>query len=377
VIATSTVDQVTALEWSEICKRFHDYSIYQTWGFGEISAADTGSQLSRIVVKKGEIVIGAAQVRIKKLPLLPTGLAYVYFGPLGSRWSDSIDEFSAVLRCLRNEYAERRGLEVRILPNLWERHTETSRRQVLCDSGFSPSKIPPPYRTIMVDLSPTLEELRANLAQKWRNGLNQAEKRGVTVEARVDDEAMRLFEKLYETMWSKKQFETGVTVSSFRRLQQLLPPDEKLTIHLAYKDGTLAAGHVSSTLGDTCVYLLGASNDMGRDCKASYSLQWQAITAAKKAGARRFDLGGIDPNKNPGVYHFKAGLGGLDTSYVGRYEARARGVGRYLVPLAERVYRTVDRFLSREKVQERAVPRPSQTKARSSSSCPTMAKLSS
>ena len=375
---TYTVDQFSPQQWSEVCRSFPNYSIYQTWGFGEISAGDTGSQLSRIVVRDADAVIGAAQVRIKKLPLVKSGLAYVYFGPIGVRCVGPIDDFAEVLRCVRREYAERRGLEVRIVPNLWERLGEKLQCRVLSDSGFSASKTAPPYRTLVVDLSATEDELRINLAQKWRNGLNQAEKRGVTVEARIDDAAMQQFEELYETMWSKKQFETGVAVSSFRRLQQLLPTEEKLIVHMAYQDGMLTAGHVSSTLGDTCVYLLGASNDMGRDCKASYRLQWQAMVAAKGAGARWYDLGGIDPESNPGVYHFKAGLGGVDTSFVGQFEARARGVGRYLVPMAERVYRTLSPILNRQKVKsERAAPRPEKTKARSDTSCPTMAKLSS
>ncbi len=378
MIATATVDQVTQSEWSEICRQFDDYSIYQTWGFGEISAADTGSQLSRIVVRKGDVVIGAAQVRIKKLPLLKCGLAYVYFGPMGSRRHGSADEFADVLDCIRSEYAQRRGLKVRIVPNMWSQPGDESASGEMRITGYRANCAIPPYRTFLVDLTRGVEELRKNLAQKWRNGLNQAEKRGVTVEARVDDDAMQQFEDLYETMWSKKQFETGVTVSSFRRLQQLLPPEEKLTMHLAYKGGMLAAGHVSSTLGNTCVYLLGASNDIGRDCKASYSLQWHAMVAAQQAGARWYDLGGIDPAKNPGVYHFKAGLGGVDTCFIGSYEARPKGVGRYLVPLAERAYRLLGRFLRRQTEDERAGPRPSQTKARSgSSSCPTMAKLSS
>lgn len=376
MIATAEVDQVAAQEWSEICRRFGDYSIYQTWGFGEISAAHTGSQLSRIVVKYGDRIIGAAQVRIKKLPLLNSGLAYVYFGPMGSRGAACADEYAEVLDCVRSEYAKRRGLKVRIIPNMCSRPGDETACREINNVGYHPNKAAPPYRTFLVDLWPAVDALRKNLAQKWRNGLNQAEKRGVTVEVRVDDEAMRQFEELYETMWSRKQFETGVTVSSFRRLQQLLPPDEKLTIHLAYQDGMLAAGHVSSTLGDTCVYVLGASNDMGRDCKASYCLQWHAMLAAKQAGAKWYDLGGIDPAKNPGVYHFKAGLGGVDTHFVGSFDCHPQGVGRYLVPLAERVYRTLGRF-RRAKVEECAVPRPSQTKARSSSSCPTMAKLSS
>lgn len=372
---TYAVDQLSPQQWSDVCRALADYSIYQTWGFGEISASDTGTKLSRMVIRDGDAVIGAAQVRIKKLPMLKAGLAYVYFGPMGSRCVGSGDGFASVLRCVRDEYVERRGLELRLVPNFWERPEGNGSMRFPKDSGFFAGRNGSAYRTLMVDLSPGEEELRKNLAQKWRNGLNQAEKRGVAVEDRTDDAAMQQFEKLYETMWSRKQFETGVTVSSFRRLQQLLPSEEKLAIQLAYKDGALAAGQVCSTLGDTCVYLLGASNEMGRECKASYILQWRAMVAAKKSGARWYDLGGIDPLRNPGVHHFKSGLGGMDISFVGEFEAHSKGVGRYLVPIAERVYRTLSPMMQRNKEKAgSAALRPAELNARSEAPCPVMAK---
>jgi lipid II:glycine glycyltransferase (peptidoglycan interpeptide bridge formation enzyme) len=213
--------------------------------------------------------------------------------------------------------------------------------QALGDAGFQADSGGAAHRTLLLDLSPSLEELRKRFDPKWRNKLNQGEKRGLRVEQHHDAAAMERFEALYDAMWSKKRFETGVSVSSFRKLQELLPPGERLTILFAYIGDELAAGHVFSTLGETCIYLLGASNEIGRENKASHLLQWHAVEAAKSAGAKWYDLGGIDPETNPGVYQFKAGLGGVDTTFVGQFTARARGSARYLVPLAERVYRAL------------------------------------
>ncbi len=375
---TYSVDGITPLQWSDACRKFADYSIYQTWAFGEISARDTGSQISRIVVRNDETIVGAAQMRIKKLPVVKSGLAYAYFGPIWRGIGEGNSFDAEILDCIRREYAERRGLEVRVVPNLWEHAPDKVFRNTVQRFGFSAYGLATPYRTILVNLSPTESELRKCLAQKWRNGLNQAERGGVIVEVRTDDDAMQQFEELYETMWSRKQFEAGVTVSSFRRLQQLLPEQEKLSIHLAYGDGVLAAGHVSSTLGDTCTYLLGASNEAGRACKASYALQWRAMLGAKAAGADWYDLGGIDPDENPGVFHFKAGLGGIDTTFVGTFGAPARGAGRYLVPLAERVYRAFRPLMNRRSNKHRRIDlRCVNGMAQPGSSCRTIAKLSS
>ena len=66
-------------------------------------------------------------------------------------------------------------------------------------------------------------------------------------------------------------------------------------------------------MGDTAIYLLGATNERARELKAAYFLQWQAMLWLKDRGARWYDLGGIDPEANPGGYHFKSGFGGNET----------------------------------------------------------------
>ncbi len=338
---TCESDQITPVEWSAAVSRFADFSIYQTWAFGEVSAADTRSQVSRAVFRRGDTIVGAAQLRIKRLPLLNAGLAYCYFGPMWRREHCTTGDWNEVIVALREEYGGRRGLEVRLVPNLSIGAMSESVSSLLGSAGFPLDASISAYRTIVIDLGSSPESLRKQLAQKWRNGLNQAEKRGVRVESSTKDAAMDRFERLYDAMWSKKQFETGVAVSSFCRLQRMLPPSEKMTVRLAFVGDEIAAGHVSSTLGDTCVYLLGASNDLGREYKASYALQWQALLGAREAGALRYDLGGVDPEMNPGVYHFKAGLGGVETTHVGQFTAKGRGSARYLVPLAERAYRAL------------------------------------
>jgi hypothetical protein len=69
-------------------------------------------------------------------------------------------------------------------------------------------------------------------------------------------------------------------------------------------------------MGDSAIYLLGATSDNGLDAKGSYLLQWTLIQWLKESGVRGYDLGGIDPQQNPGVYHFKRGLSGTDVCHM-------------------------------------------------------------
>jgi lipid II:glycine glycyltransferase (peptidoglycan interpeptide bridge formation enzyme) len=55
--------------------------------------------------------------------------------------------------------------------------------------------------------------------------------------------------------------------------------------------------------------------------KGAYLLQWSMIQWLKRQGVRHYDLGGINPEINPGVYHFKSGLSGVDQSHIGPFVA--------------------------------------------------------
>ena len=76
------------------------------------------------------------------------------------------------------------------------------------------------------------------------------------------------------------------------------------------------AGLVCSAIGESAIYLLGATNESGLKVKASYLLQWNMIQLLKEGRIRFYDLGGIDPVANPGVYHFKSGFSGVDVSHI-------------------------------------------------------------
>ena len=86
-------------------------------------------------------------------------------------------------------------------------------------------------------------------------------------------------------------------------------------------EGEPVAGLVGSAMGSMGIYLHGATNDVGMKAKGAYLLQWRMVQWLKERGATHYNLGGINPEKNPGVYHFKAGLSGEDVTYVPPYVA--------------------------------------------------------
>jgi CelD/BcsL family acetyltransferase involved in cellulose biosynthesis len=107
-----------------------------------------------------------------------------------------------------------------------------------------------------------------------------------------------------------------VDVEEFGRIQEDLPEAHRMRVLLCMDGDAPVAGLVASTMGDSAVYLLGATSDEGLNSKGAYLLQWALIKWLKENGFRWYDLGGINPERNPGVYHFKKGMSGADVCRV-------------------------------------------------------------
>jgi lipid II:glycine glycyltransferase (peptidoglycan interpeptide bridge formation enzyme) len=307
------VDGQTAQAWDEIISRFSDASIYQSWAYGAVRWG--ARNLSHLVLRREGRILAAAQLRIARVPMLPVGVAYLRWGPLCHLKDQAFDPsvVAEMIRCLQHEYVKRRGLALQIIPSVFTGDERAAAFQsAFQGAGMSPEPALGNYRTIVVDLRPAAEVMRKRLDQKWRNQLNRAEKNGVMLETSDSPQAYREFLNLFAAMLERKQFDTTVDVNEFGRIQEHLTGSARMQIFLARSEGQVIGALVCSLLGDTAIYLLGATNERARELKAAYFLQWQAMLWLKEHGAQYYDLGGIDPVANPGGYHFKSGFGGTE-----------------------------------------------------------------
>jgi lipid II:glycine glycyltransferase (peptidoglycan interpeptide bridge formation enzyme) len=311
------VDRATPTEWSAMLDLFNDANLYQTWSYGAVRWGR--KNLSHLVLKRNGEVLGMAQLRIVRPTRFKFGMAYLRWGPLCHRRGRELDAEAPLYmaRALEEEYVGKRGLLLQILPNAFA----GSSRAALFQYAFSsftqePRSSTNLYRTFVLDLAPPIEELRRNLDGKWRNKLNQSEKKGLKVVAGNGTDEYRTFCQMYDQMWKRKTFETTVDVEEFGRLQEDLPENHRMRILICEQDGVPVAGVVASAMGDSAIYLLGATSDDGLNAKGAYLLQWTMIQWLKENGIKWYDLGGIDPEGNPGVYTFKKGFSGADVSQL-------------------------------------------------------------
>jgi hypothetical protein len=325
---------------------FDDANLYQTWSYGGVRWGE--QNLSHLVLKRAGQVLGLAQVRIVRPTRFKFGMAYLRWGPLYDRhgWPSDPEVAVTMARSLEEEYVGKRKLFLRILPNAFA----GTQRAAALQAAFSRFTSEPlvadnTYRTFLVDLSPSIEELRKKLDKKWRNQLTSSEKNNLKVVWATSREgcsdAYLAFCVIYNQMRKRKTFETSVDVEEFGRIQRDLPERHRMKVLICENKGGPVAGLVASAVGDSAIYLLGATSDEGLKSKGAYLLQWTLIKWLKEHGVKWYDLGGIDPEGNPGVYHFKRGFSGVDVTQLSPLVACNSVISSAIVRAGLAVRRTV------------------------------------
>ena len=346
-ISTQFVDRQS---WQRLAPSFVEFNCRHLWDFGVACAERVGAASEHVAVYDDDELIGLADVRVKRIPFFRTGIAYINGGPLVCREMDSTESLlrlRTVLDELVNKYVRHNKFVLRICPPIGNPSWNDEQASLFIDIGFNTAISLKPYRTFLLDLAPSLEDLRKGLDQKWRNNLKRSEKVDLFITTEKDISSFDQFEELYKPFIQKKKFKVDLTPSFYRKIQGHLAENEKFQVLLCYYEGECIAGHISSQLGNTAVNLFRANSEVALQLRAAYRLQWEGVRYAKEAGLKWYDLGGIDPDNNPGVYAFKKGMGGIDTTAPGPFEYYPGRLKKTLIFRGEQMYRYLKRFMKR------------------------------
>jgi peptidoglycan/xylan/chitin deacetylase (PgdA/CDA1 family) len=345
---TVDVDQIDESGWSSIVRLFSDANVYQTWAYGAVSWGE--EQLSHLVLRRDGQPVAATQVRVVRVPVVGSGIAYVRWGPMCQRHGQAWDpaSWSAISDALIQEYVVERRLVLRIVPSVFvEDPYAGSVTETLGQLGFAQAPDAPKYQTIRVNLRPPVEALRQNLSSRWRRQLNISERNNLEIVEGQSDKLYDEFLALYREMYARKQFETSVDPEDFKQVQQRLPADQKMSISICRSEGRPVASLVVGTVGNTAIYLLAATGDEGLNARGSYALQWRAMQRLKEMGCTWYDLGGVNAEVNPGVFTFKSGMGGDNAGQLGRYQLDGPGLSRVSLAVGERAAGLLRRLRTR------------------------------
>jgi CelD/BcsL family acetyltransferase involved in cellulose biosynthesis len=340
-LAGPHVVQLERAEWESCTARFRDHSYRQTWAYGVQLADKRGAASEHVAIRRGSETVGLADVRIRRLPLVGGGLAYVSGGPLVGRLDDpagELDRFELAVDALAREFVHRRGLTLRIVAPIGLPEHNRAVADRLQVAGFTRTEHGDDYRTVLLDVDRPLEELRASFHKHWRRHLNGALRNDLEMTFGSDLDRFEVVHRMTEGLRARKGYELDLDSRFYADVQRELSEPDQLLVGLVLKDGMPVAANITAIHGDTAVYLIGASTETGLKCKAGYMMHWRTIELLRERGVPGYDLGGIDPEGNPGVTSFKLRTNGADVTAAGPYELSPAGLRGRATGWAERAY---------------------------------------
>ncbi len=328
-------ESFTQTEWERQASAFLDYNLYQSWAYLNARAAGKGELLKPLCLRFGGQVCLMAHVRVIQLPLAGLKVGYVRWGPV-MRKTQSLDSIPIeALQQLRSFLIPRVVHVARIIPNLYTADVPPSWKEDFLKAGWKPAGIAP-YHTILFPLDLPEEEMRKKPCRTWRANLKKAEQAGLSVVESLDPDIWRILEELYRSSQKKKGFR-GLDLREYVRTQEMLLDHQKMKMIMVMENGVPLTVDVNSCFGDTSLGLFQSTSERGYEVLSSYLAWWKSFLSAKQAGMRRYDLGGVDPKRNPSVYQFKKRIGGKEAIQIGGFDACAN-------PAIEWIWKTISRL---------------------------------
>ena len=265
------------------------------------------------------------QVLYRRLPL-GLNIAYLPKGP-AIDW-DNADTVQETLAALKSIAAQPLTLFLKIEPDT---HHKPEIRQSILNAGYRVARPIQPVSTILIDLTPSEDDILARMKSKTRYNIRLAARKGVTVR-RGGPADVKTFYELSRTTGERDGFAPH-SLAYYQGCYNAFADHQRVLL-LAEYEGQPLAGLMVFAWDDRAYYLYGASNNQHRNKMPAYLLQWEAISWAIAQGCRDYDLWGI-PNaplerleagfQNRadglwGVYRHKRGYGGQIVRYLGAFD---------------------------------------------------------
>ncbi|MFH1523508.1 MAG: peptidoglycan bridge formation glycyltransferase FemA/FemB family protein [Chloroflexota bacterium] len=205
-------------------------------------------------------------------------------------------------------------------------------RSELARRGWNFSRDQIQFRnTVLIDLSPSEDEMLARMKQKTRYNVRLAQKKGVKVRIGTVDDLPLLYRMYAETSVRDGFLIRGEDyyLTVWRTFgQSSMPFSEPL---IAEVNGQPVAAISLFYFAEQAIYLFGMSCDEHREKMPNYLLQWEAMRRAKALGCQVYNLWGAPDEFDEsdglwGVFRFKEGLGGYVSRTVGAWDFPARPI---------------------------------------------------
>lgn len=293
----------------------------QTWEWGDFQISQ-GHKVYRLGVFENNKIVSSYSISFHKIPKTNFSIGTILRGPL-------IDE--EMLNNVKKIAQEENTVFIKFEPDVYRKIFDELGRENVLNNDFqfnnlvvSPKVAFYPH-TFIVDLTKSETEIFENLHPKTRYNIKIANRYGVTIEEKSDDEGFEIYLKLlFDT--TKRQGFYLHSQDYHRDLWKQLKPIGIPKIMLASYQGQVLAAFMLFKLNEQLYYPYGASLDTHREVMAPTLLMWETIKLGQKLKCKTFDMWGcLGPNAKEGesgfgFHRFKQGFNGQLVQYVGTYD---------------------------------------------------------
>lgn len=292
--------------------------VIQSWQWGKFRKS-LGLPLLRygLFNKVGKLTT-AFQLTLHKIPFTNQYVGYLPKGPAPDKdLAQALEEIGKRKRCAF----------IKVEPNIKK---TTTPYEVYPTFLPSPKPLFTKYNFVL-DLTLSEEDLLKNMHPKTRYNIRLAQKRGVVVQERTDNQALQIYLDLYFAT-TQRQGYLGHTRDYHRQIWQTLKAANMARFLIAFIDEPRTKNReplvawMLINFKDALYYPYGGSSDKYHEVMASNLVAWEAIKLGKKLKLKKFDMwGALGPEalaSDPwyGFHRFKQGYGGKLVEYVGTYD---------------------------------------------------------
>lgn len=293
-----------ALRWDALLTELNGHPL-QSAQWGESRRIVDGLDSLYLLLGQPNHPLCMARVETRHLPLMGK-VAWVPRGPTLARGQS----FANFEECLADEL-RRRGYCL-LVTDEYRQVTDMAK-----------------VRTIWVDLEQGAEALMGKIDKQWMYGTRRAKREGVEVVRASSSEEVSSFYQMCAEISLTKGFDLpGSELLMQTLLQNSSGAGAEMHLFLAKHQGRIGAGVFAARSGSHVHYLWGASDRELSSKRVGEAVQWAVIEWAMEQGCKHYDLEGIDPVKNPGVYQFKKKMGGKEVSLCGKRVMPLTSFGR-------------------------------------------------
>jgi len=306
--------------WDVNLARFADCSPFQSYAFGQYHQ-NLGWQPRHWAAtdEKGDIIAMCLGL-LRPFPL-GFGMLWCVGGPVGDvqTWDDSLRQTILATTGLKRLYLRFRcDRERTVADALFLNHHGWSRSISPMTSSFS----------MELDLTGGEDDLFSNLNRRWRRNLRSAGQNDFKIKFCANPDVEEI-SRVYAEMEARKNLPAQF---SPEKLENLFKKAAGNLIFYRCEDesGNLISFRGCLTIGNRACDYLAAATEKGLETRASYAVLWKIFQHCREQGIEFYDLGGIDPWANPGVYTFKKETGAREVEFLGEWDWATSPALRFL-----------------------------------------------